>query len=608
MKEASKSSPKQKKHKHVLRNNLYAMKLMWKLSKSYVIFTGIREFFDYFSWLFYSAVFMRYVIHAMETGKPYQEILLFLAGTVIVFGSITLFECYVMGRFWPMEQITINDKLSHMLYKKARNMDLACFEDSEFYDKYTLAMEKADTRLCDTVRVVWGSFFGAIAAVIAFIYMFQIDRLIGLFVIFPIVGNFIFGSLLSKIEFQRNKEMAPYNRMIAYINRVMYMREFSKEMRLSNVFHLMRKKYDGAIDGLSDTAKGYAGKGALWHWLKCMFTFCIIFEGVLMYAAYRALAGGTMPLSVLAVITSIMVSATWILIGFAESVGECIKNGFFFENFQSFMKHQPDIPEDYDGKDPGSVIESIEFRNVSFTYKEQEVLHNISMKFEGGKSYALVGHNGAGKTTIIKLLLRFYDPTQGEILLNGRNIKEYNLREYRSLFASAFQEQKIFSMSVMENVLMREGTKQDEETVRHALELAGVYDKVATLPKGMDTILTKEFDEKGALLSGGEFQKIVVARAFVQETPVKIFDEPSSALDPIAENELFEHILQNGVNRTMIFISHRLSSVQNAQWVYMLEQGCVIESGTHAMLMEQQGIYADMYLKQAMNYLAIDRA
>ena len=228
------------------------------------------------------------------------------------------------------------------------------------------------------------------------------------------------------------------------------------------------------------------------------------------------------------------------------------------------------------------------------------------MKFEGGKTYALVGHNGAGKSTIIKLLLRFYDPTQGEILLNGKNIKEYNLQKYRSLFATAFQDNRMFSMTVSDNVTLGENLSEEEKesVVTEALKLSGVYEKVMSLPKGMNTTLTREFDDEGAVLSGGEFQKIVVARAFARNCPIKVFDEPSSALDPIAEYKLFDNILKACKKNTLLFISHRLSSVQNADHVFLLEKGEVKEEGTHRELMTKNGLYADMYKKQAENYLA----
>ena len=337
-----------------------------------------------------------------------------------------------------------------------------------------------------------------------------------------------------------------------------------------------------------------------------MFTFTFIFEGLLIYGAYRTLVSQTMQLPQLAVLTSMMVSTTWILIGFTDSVTACFKNGLFMDYLRTFLEYKEKIPEDYDGADPGTTIDSIEFRNVSFAYKDVPVLEGLNMKFEGGKTYALVGHNGAGKSTIIKLLLRFYDPTQGEILLNGRNIKEYNLQKYRSLFATAFQDNRMFSMTVSDNVTLGENISDDEKeaVVTEALKLSGVYEKVMSLPKGMNTTLTREFDDEGAVLSGGEFQKIVVARAFARNCPIKVFDEPSSALDPIAEYKLFDNILKACKKNILLFISHRLSSVQNADHVFLLEKGQVKEEGTHRELMAKNGLYADMYKKQAENYLA----
>lgn len=548
---------------------------------------------------------MRYVINAMEEGQTFERIMIFLGITVLVFGAMTLYNSYIEQSFLPTEKVKISDKLSRILIEKNRRVDIACFEDSDFYDKYTLAMENADVRLCETINEIWGIICGAIAAIFSFIYMYKIDKMIGLFVLFPIVGNFFFGNFLSKIEFNRNKDMAIHNRRILYINRVMYMKEYSKELRLTKVFAMIKKHYNEAITGISDVTNNYSVKGAIFHWLKCMFTFCIIFEGSFLYGAYRALVTKTMPLAVLAVVTSMMVASSWILIYFAEAIANSLKYGLFVDNLRGFLEHEPSIPEDYDGVDPGDTIEKIEFRNVSFSYKDKEIIHNMSLEIRGGQTYALVGHNGAGKSTIIKLLMRFYDPTEGEIYLNGKNVKEYNLKKYRQLFATAFQEQQIFAMSVRDNVLMRRTTEADDEIVINALSLAGVYDKIKTLKRGINTMLTKEFDNDGAVLSGGEFQKIVVARAFVRDTPAKIFDEPSSALDPISENQLFKNIMSNGSGKTMLFISHRLSSVQNADWVFMLEQGKVIEQGTHKMLMDNQGTYADMYEKQAINYLAL---
>ena len=593
-----------------VKNNLFACKLLGIICPSLVVHKGISRFLGYFEWLFYSAFFMRYVINSLETGESFGRIMIFIVIVAIVFCSMSLYDNILNGKVYPIAQAKVNKGLYLGLFRKARNVELECFENSDFYDKYTLAMENADTRLIQTVEVVFGVIFGGIASVCAFAFMFQVDKISVLFILFPIIGNFVFNRWNSKLDYARNKDMAPHNRRIAYINRVMYLPEYAKEMRLTDVFTLMKQQYRESIQGLADVTKKYTKRAMINHWLYVMFTFTFIFEGLLIYGAYRTLVSDSMTLAQLAVITSMMVSTTWILIGFTESLTSLFKNGLFMEYLRTFFEYKEKIPEDWDGLDPGTEIKSVEFRDVSFSYKDKEVLSHLNMEFRGGKTYALVGHNGAGKTTLIKLLLRFYDPTSGEILLNGRNIREYNLRKYRNLFATAFQDHRMFSMSVLDNVVMGENVPEEEKEAKvcEALKLSGAYDKVMSLPKGIQTTLTHEFDDEGAVLSGGEFQKIVVARAFVKECPFKIFDEPSSALDPIAEATLFDNIYESCKQNTLVFISHRLSSVQNADWVYLLSDGTVKEAGTHKMLMELGGIYADMYTKQAKNYLAISEA
>ena len=590
-----------------LKNNLYACRLLMGICPPLVIHKAVNRFLGYFEWLFYSAFFMRYVINSLEAGDSFKHIMVFIITVVVVFGGMSLYNSILNGSVYPYSQALVNKGLYLKLFKKSRNVELECFENSDFYDKYTLAMEKADERLIQTVDVVFGAIFGGIASICAFIFMFQVDKISVLFILFPVIGNFVFNRAISRLDYSRNEDMAPHNRRIAYINRVMYMPEYAKEIRLTDVFTLMRHQYQEAIHGLADVTKKYTKKAVVLHWLYVMFTFTFIFEGLLIYGAYRTLVSGTMSLAQLAVITSMMVSTTWILIGFTESLANLFKNGLFMEYLRTFLEYKEKIPEDTKGADPGNEIRTIEFRDVSFSYKDKPVLSHLNMEFRGGMTYALVGHNGAGKTTLIKLLLRFYDPTEGVILLNGRDIREYDLRKYRALFATAFQDHRMFSMSVTDNVVMGENIPENEreDKVREALKMSGAYDKVMSLQKGMETTLTHEFDDNGAVLSGGEFQKIVVARAFVKQCPFKIFDEPSSALDPIAEADLFDNIYECCRDNTLVFISHRLSSVQNADWVYLLSGGTVAEEGSHRMLMDKDGIYADMYLKQAKNYLAL---
>jgi len=591
----------------IFQNNIYILKLLHSICKKRVVHTAISKFLGYFEWIFYSAFFIRFVINAVEEKLSFERIMTFLIITIVVFCSLSIYNNYFENNIKPLTDTLIYKNLYRKLYKKATNVELECFENSEFYNKYTMALESANDKVTATNDNIWSILFGGIAAVVAFVIMYQIDHYAMLFVIFPIIGNFVFGSILNKITYRLYQEQTPYKHKAEYINRVIHLSDYAKEMRLTKVFKLMMKKYEEAVHGNISVVSKYSVKAIFVSWLSGMFTFTIIFEGVLLYGAYRTIVTKSMQLSELAVLSSFMVSTTWILIGFSTSLIESYKNSLFIENLRKFLEYKPVIPEDYEGIMPESEISSIEFRGVSFGYKkEKPIINNLSFTVKGKNSVALVGHNGAGKSTIIKLIFRFYDPTEGAIFINGRDIRAYNLQAYRKLFSAAFQDYKIFAMSVKENVLMRKVTEADREVVNNALIKAGVYDKIMTLPGGIDTVLTREFDEEGSVLSGGQYQKIVVARAFANDAPIKIFDEPSSALDPIAEYELFESIMQDSKDKTMIFISHRLSSVQNADAVFMLEHGEIIERGTHKSLMKLGGVYADMYKKQAENYLATD--
>ena len=589
----------------VIQDVRYALGISWKYSKKYVICSATIKMLEYFGWVFYSSVFLRYVINAMESNVSFPRMMIYLGSCVLVFASISLFNNYYNECFMPMFRAKFSDYLNGMIITKARNIDLKCYDDEEFYNKYTLAIESADSKIEAVVNDFMSTLFGGIATVVIFFIMFDIDHFVCLFCIFPIIGNFVFGKMIGIIVYKRNKDSAPYNRRIEYLNRVMYLREYAKEIRLSNVFSLLSKQYDESVEGIRKVCKKGSVKAVFLHVLKSLFTFSFIFEGVLLYGAYRAIISTSISFAVFSVLTGMMVSASLIMIGCANSITSLLTNGMFVRNMKGFMEYVPLIPENQDGIIPDSKIEKIEFRNVSFSYNDSEIIKDVSFVIEGNKSYAIVGHNGAGKSTLIKLLLRFYDPSEGTILLNGTDIKEYNLRAYRDLFATAFQDQRIFSMSIKDNVSMYMPEERIENDVERALKLAGVYDRIEDLPNGVDSILTKEFDENGIQLSGGEFQKITVSRAFATNCPIKIFDEPSSALDPISEGELFESIQENGKNRILIFVSHRLSSVKNVDGVFVLDDGRLLEEGTHKELLKRDGVYSDMYKKQAEKYMAV---
>ena len=589
-----------------VKNAAYALKLAAGISPAIVIHSFFLWLIGHGEWVFFDGVFMRVIVNGLDQNIGFDRIFRFILISGTVFCVLRIYTGYIDNVVYPLETNRLFGGIYKKLYAKARNVELRCYEDSDFYNRYTMAMDGAEAKITAVIRGVFGALVGTVAAVVVFYLMFEIDHYAILFIISPLIGNFIFGNLKNKYEYKRYQGWVPNDKVLNYVSRMMYLPDGAKEIRLSQVFELMRKQYAEATEKNVKVSIKYAFANCTLSFLRITFTFTVIFEGVMFYAIYRNRVTGSISLAQLTIMTSLMVAMTWILIRVFENIMEILKNGMFINNLRSFLDYEEKIPEDFDGEIPSKDFESLEFRNVSFSYGEKKTIDNLSFAIKKGETAALVGHNGAGKTTIIKLLLRLYDPDEGEILYNGRNIKEYNLKAYREIFATTFQDFQVFGMSVKENILMGRHYDDEDAKVVGALKMAGVYDRIMALPEGLDTVMTKEFDENGAVLSGGETQKVAVARTFVRETPMKIFDEPSSALDPIAEYDLFKSILKEARDHTMLFISHRLSSVKDCDRVFMLEKGTLIEEGTHAQLIASNGKYAQMYKKQAMNYLALE--
>lgn len=606
---------KNKTHNLSLRKTIdnasYAMKICMKYNPSIVIHSFFLWLIGHGEWVFFDGVFMRVIVNGLDEGKGFAPIAKFIIFTMIIISICSIYSNYVKNVVYPLETNRLFKSLYKLMYKKAKNVELKCYEDADFYNKYTMAMDGAEEKIMAEIRGIMSTVIGVVAVVIVFMMMYEIDHYSVLFVIFPLIGNFVFGYYFNEYEYKRYQNYVPNNKVLNYVSRMMYLPDGAKEIRLSNIFLLMKSQYRHATRSNENIAVEYSSKTVIFNFLRNIFTFTFIFEGVLIYAFYRNSISKTIDLSELTIMTSLMVAMAWILIQVFDNVMEVMKNAMYINNIRDFLEYEETIPENQDGVIPSYEFESLEFRNVSFSYtngnkNEKEILKNVSFVINKKETVALVGYNGAGKSTIIKLMIRLYDPTEGVILYNGRNIKEYNLKAYREVFATAFQDFSLFATSVKENVLMGKHYANEDEIVITSLKRAGVLEKVESLKDGINTIVTKEFSKDGAIFSGGESQKIAVARALAKEAPMKIFDEPSSALDPIAENKLFNNILEEGFNHTMLIISHRLSMVKKCDKVFMLENGKLVEEGTHEELLEQDGKYAYLYKKQAMNYLLIE--
>ncbi|MEJ6950837.1 ABC transporter ATP-binding protein [Natronospora cellulosivora (SeqCode)] len=592
------------KKESLLSNNFYVLKMVYKIHPQRIYLEFLKYGLDNFRWIFYSIIFLRFLLESMETNRDFSDIVIFIILSIFVFMFVDFFNKWFDNYFRPLSDNIIYENVYQQLYKKAEEVELSCYEDNEFYNNYTVAMEGANERISQTIENCSKIIFAFIAAIYIYYTMFRIDPWVILFAVFPLIGNFYFGKKTNVIYFNRHMQSVPYQRRMEYVNRIVYLKEYAKEIRLSNIFSVLKDTYNTGYNGVLGVIESMKSKAVWTFYAKILFSFLFIFEGVLLYGAYRAIVSQSITLSEFSILASAMVSGAWMIIDVAERMVSIYENGIFLNKLKEFLNYTAKITEKEEAKNINHPVKSIVFENLSFSYKEGDPqLESINLKITSREKIAIVGQNGAGKSTFVKLLMRLYDPSEGRIMLNGIDIRDYKLQDYRNLYGTTFQDYQVFSMSVAENVLMKQiETKEEENRVIDALKKSGIYDKVKKLPKGINTILTKEFDENGAVLSGGEMQKIAIARAIANNYQVVILDEPTSALDPLAEYYLYENIMEACRDKIVIFISHRLSSAMLADHIYMLEDGRVVEAGNHKQLMRQKGKYAEMFNKQAEKY------
>ena len=601
---------KQKKRPRTIKNNLYMLGKIADISPWYVFNAFLNALIRRAEWAFFTVVFMRYLFGADEITRTFNDIVIFLSATTAALFATFGYCAWYENVFRRRAEQKVTFALSRELFDKAAAADLSCYENPEFYDTYTKAATEASERAQSVLNNCSGLVSITLATLFVIYSIVDINLIAGIFSFLSFIGSFFFGRIENKIRYDRDMERVPDNRRMAYVNRVMYLQQYSKEMRLTDIFGVIIKIYDEALVNVFKIINKYWKKLFAYEVSRRIVCFPLVFQGMWIYAAYLAIVKQSIQVGDFIVLSSAIVSTTWMLRGVRDGIVDSMQDAKYIQNLMDFLSYIPKIDETQSGL-PVGPADVLELRNVSFRYAEsgRDILKNVNMTVKAGERIALVGHNGAGKTSLVKLIMRLYDPTEGQIFLNGINIREYNLKEYRARIGAAFQDFQIFSLSAAENVLMKRlGGENERSRAVGAMKQSGAYDKIATLDGRENAVLTREFDDNGAVLSGGEYQKLATARAFAKDAHILLLDEPSSALDPIAEHMMYETIMrlcsgEENAGKIAVIISHRLSSAANSDRIYMLENGEVVEYGPHKELLARGGPYAEMYKMQAASYL-----
>ncbi len=498
-----------------------------------------------------------------------------------------------------------------MIIDKARQVDLSSFDKPEFYEKLENANREAGMRPIGILTATFNVISAVISAVSFVVVLATLSPWAPVIIIIAAIPGAIVNFFYRNKNFRYIRFHSKERRQMNYYSGLMVNKDRVKENKILGLGDTIIDNYKGAF------AKYYKGlkrlilkEGAVQITVGLV---SVLAQGALFaYVAYNVVSGTGLvgdyslysgALTSIATYVSTLLTATVTI----------YEGTLFIDNMITFMKEEPEVvsTEEEPLSPARGVAHTLELRGVSFRYPgaEQYVLRDVNLKIDSTDSVVLVGLNGAGKTTLIKLLTRLYDPTEGEIYLDGVDIRKYDPEKYYDLFGIIFQDFGKYAESAAENIrygdVSREYTDAD---IKDAAQSAGADGFIEALPDGYNTPLTRMFEENGVELSGGQWQKLSVARAFFKESEILVLDEPTASLDPMAEQAVFDRYSELSRGKISVFVSHKLSSAVSATKIVVLDGGRVAEVGSHEELMKMRGKYFSLFTIQAHRYTGIDYA
>jgi ATP-binding cassette subfamily B protein len=495
--------------------------------------------------------------------------------------------------------LTINTRI----IRKALELDLTHFENAEYYDKLQNARREADWR---GLQIANGSFFLAqnVLTLVSFgALLLRFSPWLALIVFIATIPAFIAQSQYAELHFRVLSWRAPESRQLTYLEHLLTDYDAVKEIKLFRLGEPLLGRYADLfwkfLKQDQQIAQGRSFASVGWGLLATLSYY-----GAYAWIVWRAV-GGEITLGDMTLYLGIFRSSQNTFEAIFYGLSELYENGLFMSNLFTFLELKPQMlivtkPIAV----PQKISYGIEFQNVSFRYVGQDgwAIKNLNLKIQPGEKIALVGPNGAGKTTLIKLLTRLYDPTEGKILLDGTDLREYDLGELRQRIGVIFQDFVRYHVSAAENIGFGQiEMLADRPRIETAATKSGAHALIASLPEKYETMLGRWFS-KGRDLSGGEWQKIALARAFMRDCEILVLDEPTAALDAENEMKVFQQFRELTTDKTAVLISHRFSTVRMADRIFVIDHGGITEQGTHAELLAQSGTYARLFNLQAESY------
>lgn len=581
-------------------NMAFMFRRTWKYAKSkyfLMILDSVKSTVQPFVLL----IIPKYILDELASERRVDVTLRYIAyyaAAVVGFNLISL----IISRFGSDQSMKIDHRVAMDQHTKWLHMDYDKFENGRVRDLEARSVSAAEPRNFAEDKVL--GFISNLIRLGGYTYIIMsLHPIMILFILTVIAANTLIARRSAKLGYEYTTAMTRLSRRFNYIFRTMVDFKVGKDVRINGADSWLKSKFEKESE---EYIRDHRAQQRKLLGINTLSDIIGLIQTVVMYGycGYLAISGG------------ITVGSFTVFLGaltaFTGTFNEFVKRfpalgllSKYIDDYREFLRCAEHEGKELETSDISALPEhcDIEFVNVSFKYPDTDryVLKNINIKIKAGERLSIVGYNGAGKSTFIKLLCRFYKPTEGKILLGGVDISTYPLPEYRRRLAVVFQDYQLFYMSVRYNIVLN--LEEDPERVRKALAESGILEKIEGLENGIDTSYGRILYYHSRDFSGGETQKIACARAYYRDSPIVILDEPTSALDPVAETQLYGRFNEIIGDKTAVYISHRLASVKFCDSIAVFADGELVERGTHAELMEKNGIYADMFTKQAHYYI-----
>ena len=586
-----------------LSNTFFALRWLFKIAPAYTVYQILNTVIGNVITTFEHTFLTAYIIHCIEKQKPITSVLAFLIPVAVAVAIKVISGPLVTVYVGPKFEAKFKKEVNLTLYEKAVKMEISKYDNSEFYNDFVWAMRQSPSHINGILQDFSQLLSFVVNIIITGSFIIVTDKVTLLIAAVIVPVAFFVPRIINKLVVKREEELVPIRRKRDYVNRVFYLPDFIKDIKTGNMAEKLEKDFKDSSDDMEKPIVKFAKKIVPLQILNHSIADIMVDGVFLVYLFYQVIVLGKYGLGISLGLYNSSNKFINSLYNFSFRFPTFQNHSLYIDKLRTFLDTENEMPDDGTLEVPNGG--DIELKDVEFTYNgnEKPTINGISMSIKKGEKIALVGYNGAGKTTLIKLILRLYDPTKGEISFGDNNLKEYPLKNYREKFGVLFQDFEIVAASIAQNISMSD-EDFDREKADAVLKKVAFSEKFQSLPDGYETQLTKEFSDNGVNLSGGEAQKLALARVLYSSADVIILDEPSSALDPIAEYELNKAVTELSGDKTVIIISHRLSTTRFVDKIYMLESGKIIEQGDHNALLRQKGKYAEMFKAQAEKYIS----